>query len=208
MRKLVYYIATTLDGFIAGPDGADPSGPNGFWPIPADYIEHLVAHYPETLPGPARTALSVTADGTHFDTAVEGRRCYEIGLKAGLTNAYPHLRHLVFSRTLTESPDPAVEVVSTDPAEKVRELKRQDGKDIWLVGGGELAGALYGEIDRLILKMGPLTIGTGIPLFSRTAAFDPRTWKLTDHTVLASGAAFLTYDRPADLSETDCDTGQ
>lgn len=198
MRKLVYYIATTLDGFIAGPDGADPTGPDGFWPIPADYLEHLVANYPETLPGPARTALSVTAEGTCFDTVLEGRRSYEIGLKAGITDAYPHLRHLVFSRTLTESPDPAVELVATDPAEKVRELKREDGRDIWLVGGGELAGALYGEIDRLILKVAPMTIGTGIPLFSRTAAFDPRTWELTDHTVLGSGAAFLTYDRPID----------
>lgn len=198
MRKLVYYIATTLDGFIAGPDGADPTGPDGFWPIPADYIEHLVANYPETLPGPARTALSVTAQGTCFDTVLEGRRSYEIGLKAGITDAYPHLRHLVFSRTLAESPDPVVELVATDPAEKVRELKREDGKDIWLVGGGELAGALYGEIDRLILKVAPMTIGTGIPLFSRTAAFDPRTWELTDHTVLGSGAAFLTYDRPTD----------
>jgi dihydrofolate reductase len=206
MRKLVYYIATTLDGFIAGPDGADPTGPDGFWPIPADYIEHLVANYPETLPGPARAALSVTAEGTCFDTVLEGRRSYEIGLKAGITDAYPHLRHLVFSRTLAESPDPAVEVVATDPAEKVRELKRQEGKDIWLIGGGELAHALYGEIDRLILKVGPLTTGTGIPLFSRTAAFDPRNWELTDHTVLGSGAVFLTYDRPAATSETARDT--
>lgn len=200
MRKLVYYIATTLDGFIAGPDGADPTGPDGFWPIPADYIEHLVAHYPETLPGPARTALSVTAEGTCFDTVLEGRRSYEIGLEAGITDAYPHLRHLVFSRTLAESPDPAVELVATDPAEKVRELKRQDGKDIWLVGGGQLAGALYGEIDRLILKVAPMTIGTGIPLFGRTAAFAPHAWKLTDHTVLGSGAAFLTYDRPTETT--------
>ena len=96
VRKLVYYIATTLDGFIAGPDGADPSGPGGFWPIPDDYIQHIAAEYPETLPAPARAALSVTAEGTHFDTAVEGRRTYEIGLKAGIANAYPHLRHLVF----------------------------------------------------------------------------------------------------------------
>ncbi|TVL91101.1 dihydrofolate reductase family protein [Streptomyces sp. SAJ15] len=195
MRKLVYYIATTLDGFIAGPDGADPTGPDGFWPIPEDYIQHLMAEYPETLPGPARAALNVTAEGTHFDTVLEGRRSYEIGLKAGITDAYPHLRHLVFSRTLTESPDPAVELVAGDPVAKVRELKQQDGKDIWLIGGGELASALYTEIDQLILKVGPLTIGSGIPLFSHKAAFDPCRWELTDHTVLKSGAAYLTYAR-------------
>ncbi|MET8655746.1 hypothetical protein [Streptomyces griseus] len=47
----------------------------------------------------------------------------------------------------------------------------------------------------ITLKLGPLTIGDGIPLFSRKAAFDPRTWKLADHTALQSGAVFLTYTR-------------
>ncbi|MFG3140626.1 dihydrofolate reductase family protein [Streptomyces sp. NPDC048211] len=195
MRKLVYYIASTLDGFIAGPDGADPTGPDGFWPIPEDYVGHLIAEYPETLPGPARAALSITAEGTHFDTVVEGRRSYEIGLKAGVNDAYPHLRHLVFSRTLGESPDPAVEIVATDPVARVRELKEEEGKDIWLVGGAELAGSLYSEIDTLIVKLSPMTIGAGIPLFSHKATFDPAAWTLTDHTVLGSGAAFLTYER-------------
>ncbi|KAF4405063.1 dihydrofolate reductase family protein [Streptomyces lycii] len=193
MRKLVYCIASTLDGFIAGPDGADPTGPAGFWPIPEDYVRHLCEEYPEILPAPAREALGVTAEGTRFDTVLEGRRTYEIGLRAGLTDAYPHLRHLVFSRTLTESPDPAVELVAGDPAAKVRELKQEAGKDIWLLGGSELAGSLYGEIDELVIKLGPLTIGSGIPLFSPDTAFDPRVWKMTGHTLLESGAAFLTY---------------
>ncbi|URN13605.1 dihydrofolate reductase family protein [Streptomyces radiopugnans] len=197
MRRLVYYVATTPDGFIAGPDGADPTGPNGFWPIAEDYVRHLVAEYPETLPVQARQALSVTAEGTRFDTVLEGRRSYEIGLAAGVTDAYPHLRHLVFSRSMTESPDPAVELVADDPVATVRELKRQDGKDIWLIGGAELAYSLYTEIDVLILKIAPLTIGDGIPMFSRKAAFDPRTWTLTDHTVLGSGAVILTYTRAA-----------
>jgi dihydrofolate reductase len=193
LRHLVYCIASTIDGFIAGPDGSDPTGPDGFWPVAQDYIEHLATELPEILPGPARTALSITAEGTHFDTVLEGRRTYEIGLKAGITDAYPHLRHLVFSRTLAESPDLNVEVVATDPVAKVRELKQEDGKDIWLIGGSELAGALYPEIDQLIIKLGPLTIGTGIPLFSRDTAFDPRHWQLANHTVVESGAAFLTY---------------
>ncbi|MEU0741687.1 dihydrofolate reductase family protein [Streptomyces sp. NPDC006134] len=195
MRKLVYYVGTTLDGFIAGPDGADPTGPNGFWPIPEDYVRHIVERYPETLPVQARAALSVTGEGTHFDTVLEGRRSYEIGLKAGVADAYPHLRHLVFSRTLTKSPAPAVELVADDPVDTVRKLKQEDGKDIWLVGGAELAGALYGEIDRLILKVAPLTAGAGIPLFSHKATFDPRSWRRTDCTMLDSGAVVLTYAR-------------
>ncbi|MFI0505236.1 dihydrofolate reductase family protein [Streptomyces albogriseolus] len=195
MRKLVHYVATTLDGFIAGPDGADPTGPDGFWPVPEDYVQHLAAEYPETLPVQARQALSITAEGTRFDTVLEGRRSYEIGLAAGIPDAYPHLRHLVFSRTLTKSPAQAVELVADDPVATVRELKRQEGKDMWLLGGAELAGSLYAEIDTLILKVGPVTIGDGIPLFSRKAAFDPRIWTLADHTVLKGGAVFLTYTR-------------
>ncbi|XVV00621.1 dihydrofolate reductase family protein [Actinosynnema sp. CA-248983] len=194
MRKLVYYVATTLDGFVAGPDGADPTGPGGFWPIPEDYLRHLIAQYPETLPGMARDALGVTAEGTSFDTVLEGRKSYEIGLKVGVADAFPHLRHIVFSRTLETSD---VEVVASDPIAKVRALKQEDGKDIWLVGGGSVAGALYPEIDRLIVKLAPLTIGTGIPLFGAGAAFDPRSWALTDHVRLDSGALFLTYDRTA-----------
>ncbi|MFE1773424.1 dihydrofolate reductase family protein [Streptomyces sp. NPDC059008] len=194
-RRLVYCIASTLDGFIAGPDGADPTGPDGFWPIAEDYLQHLITELPEILPVQARSALGVTAEGTRFDTVLEGRRTYDIGLQAGVTDAYPHLRHLVFSRTLTESPDPAVELVATDPVAKVRELKAEAGKDIWLLGGSELAGVLYPEIDQLLIKLGPLTIGNGIPLFSRDTTFDPRTWDLTEHTVLKSGAAFLTYTR-------------
>ena len=196
MRELVYFIASTVDGFITDPAGSDPTGPDGFWPVGPDYLEHLVAEFPETLPGPAREALGVTAEGTRFDTVVEGRRTYEIGLAAGLPDAYPHLRHIVFSRTLTGSPAPAVTVVADDPVATVRDLKREPGsKDVWLLGGGELAGALYPEIDRIVLKLAPLTIGAGIPLFGRRTAFDPRAWGLAEHTVLPSGTLFLTYVR-------------
>lgn len=91
-----------------------------------------------------------------------------------------------------------MEVVADDPTAKVRELKRQDGKDIWLLGGADLAGALHPQIDRLIVKISPLTIGDGIPLFSPKAGFDPRLWQLTDHTTPESGVLFLTYHRAAD----------
>lgn len=195
MRRLVYHVATTIDGFIAGPDGADPTGPDGFWPLTQDYVEHLAATYPETLPALAREALGVTAEGTAFDTVLEGRRSYQVGLAAGVPDAYPHLRHLVVSTTLAELPAPAVELVATDPVGRVRELKQEAGRDIWLVGGAGLARSLHAEIDQLIVKLAPLTVGTGIPLFSADAAFDPRVWRLTDHTVLPGGALFLTYDR-------------
>jgi dihydrofolate reductase len=184
----VYFVASTIDGFVAGPDGADPSG---FWPMSQDYLRYLSENYPETLPGPAREALGVTAEGTTFDTVLEGRNSYEIGVKAGVADAFPHLRHLVFSRTLGENEH--VEVVATDPVDTVRAMKAEPGKDIWLIGGATLAGALYGEIDRMVVKLGPLTMGAGIP-FTK-AGFGLRLWQLTHHHVLDSGALFLTYDR-------------
>ena len=195
MRKLVYLVASSLDGFIADPAGSDPSGADGIWPIGADYVAYLRQHFPETLPGPARAALGIDDPGDRFDTVVEGRKSYEIGLAAGIVDAYPHLRHVVFSRTLSDAPDPAVSVVPGDPAAAVRTLKTEDGKDIWLVGGGELAGSLYEEIDQIVLKLAPLTLATGVPLFGSNIDFDPQLWTLVDHVVLPSGTVFLTYSR-------------
>ncbi|MGW7067192.1 dihydrofolate reductase family protein [Streptomyces sp. NPDC054855] len=194
MRKLIYFIAVSLDGYISGPDGSDPtSGPDAFWPIGQDYVEHLVAHYPETLPGPARDAFGITGNGAHFDTVIEGRRTYQNGVDAGITNAWPHLRHLVFSRSLTESPDPGVELVAGDPVATVRELKQEDGLDIWLCGGGELAGVLFSEIDQLVVKLAPMAIGSGTPLFGQKRPFDPTFFTLADSKIMESGTIFLTY---------------
>jgi dihydrofolate reductase len=193
VRKLTYFVAMTIDGFVAGPDGGDPTA-DLFAPDEA-YVRRIVEEYPETLPTPARVALGVTAEGDRFDTVVEGRRSYEVGLAAGITNAYAHLRHVVYSRTLGQSPDPTVELVATDPAAHVRELKQQPGKGIWLVGGGDLAGTLFAEIDELVVKLNPIAIGKGIPLFGSRADHNLARFRLTDHKVLDGGTAFLTYAR-------------
>jgi dihydrofolate reductase len=192
MRKLVYYVAVTIDGFIAGPDGGDPSGAS-FFPITPDLIAFIVENFPETLPGPARDAMGIDGPGRAFDTVLEGRQSYELGLAAGSTDAYPHLRHLVFSTTMTESPDERVELVTSDALARVRELKGEPGLDIWLVGGGTLAHALLAEIDRLVLKVNPAVIGAGIPLFS--GPFAPTTFRLVSEQQLDGGVRVVTYDR-------------
>jgi dihydrofolate reductase len=192
VRKLVYYVAVTLDGFIAGPEGGDPSG-ESYFSFPEDMREFIVTEYPETLPSAARQAMGVDSPGTHFDTALQGRASYEIGLAAGFTNAYPHLRNLVFSTTMGDSPDPTVEVVASDPLERVRALKAEDGLDIWLVGGGKLAHALLPEIDRLVLKQHASVIGSGIPLFD--GPFAPQLFCPTGLRQLDSGIRILTFDR-------------
>jgi len=192
VRKLVYFVATTLDGFIAGPDGGDPSG-EPFLPVTEDLVAFLVEHYPETLPGPARAAMGLDGPGRAFDTVVEGRRSYEVGLAAGVTDAYPHLRHLVLSTTLTSVPGDQVELVRDAALDRVHRLKAEDGLDVWLVGGGTLAHSLLPEIDRLVLKVNPSIIGSGIPLFA--GPFAPYTFHPVAEVPLAGGVRVVTYDR-------------
>jgi dihydrofolate reductase len=192
MRRLVYFVAVTLDGFIAGPDGGDPSG-SDFLPVTPDLVEHLVSTWPETLPGPAREAMGLSGAGTHFDTVVEGRGSYDVGLAAGLLDAYPHLRHLVVSTSLADRDDLPVEVVTGDPVERVRQLKAEDGLDIWLVGGGTLAHALLPEIDRLVLKVNPSVIGDGKRLFE--GPFAPARFEPVAQVDLAGGVRVVTLDR-------------
>jgi dihydrofolate reductase len=192
MRRLVYFVAVTLDGFIAGPDGGDPSG-SDFLPVTPDLVEHLVSSWPETLPGPAREAMGISGAGAHFDTVVEGRGSYDVGLAAGLTDAYPHLRHLVVSRSLAGRDDLPVEVVDGDPVERVREPKAEEGRDIWLVGGGTLAHTLLPEIDRLVLKVNPSVVGDGVRLFA--GQFSPARFEHVDQVDLPGGVRVVTLDR-------------
>ncbi|MER7077004.1 Dihydrofolate reductase [Saccharopolyspora kobensis] len=191
MRKLTYLAAATIDGFIASPDRSDQSS-NGLMTPTPEYLPHMLAAFPEIVPTHAREALGIAeAEHRHFDTVVEGRRSYEVGLRAGITNAYAHLEHYVFSRTLTESPDPGVQLVATDPVEKIRELKARPGKKIWLVGGAKLAAALRPEIDELIIKLNPVVAGAGIALFD--GEFSPEQFDLTSAERIPGGVVHLTY---------------
>ncbi|TWD73355.1 dihydrofolate reductase [Kribbella amoyensis] len=193
MRELTYFIASTLDGYVADPSGGDPTdtSPGGFFLAQGDHSEPLLTAYPETVPGAVREYLGLDAENRVFDTVLMGRNTWEVGKSHGTTNPYPRLRSYVFTRT-AQSPDPAVEFVADDPVEVVRELKRQPGLGIWLCGGGRLAETLWPEIDRLVVKVNPVVIGAGVKLFDG-GAFDVRRLELTDHQVYGSGVAVLTY---------------
>lgn len=186
MRKLIYYIACTSDGFIAREDGSVDC-----FPMAGDHLPHILATYPETIPGYLRAQLDVHGENQYFDTVLMGRSTYEVGTAFGVMNPYPQLRQYVISGTLPAAPDPAVRVVSESPVELVRELKNEDGLDIWLCGGGSLAGSLYEEIDELILKINPVMIGSGKPLFQRANMVKKLT--LTNHQTFASGVVIHRY---------------
>ncbi|WP_433251297.1 dihydrofolate reductase family protein [Streptosporangium sp. CA-135522] len=188
MRKLVYYIGMTIDGFIAAPDG-NPE----FFPVTQDVIDFIVEDYPDALPTHVREQLGVDVPNRNFDVGVQGRVTYEPALEIGVTSPHAHLRQYVVSESIEESPDPAVEIVSADVVGKIRELKAEDGKDIYLMGGARLAGALLPEIDALVVKLYPVVAGAGIPLF--TTDFSPTYFELTGNRTLDSGTIILTYDK-------------
>ena len=120
-----------------------------------------------------------------------GRHTYEVGTAIGVTSPYPHLQQFVISSTMEQSPHPDVQLVKGDPVALVRRLKQEPGLGIWLCGGASLAGALYDEIDELVLKVNPVVIGTGIPLFR--GARGPMRLELTDHRTFAGGVAVHCY---------------
>jgi dihydrofolate reductase len=187
MRKLVYYVAVTLDGFIAAEDGTF----DGFI-FEGDHMAGINAHYPETLPTQFREPFGFTdTPNTKFDTVLMGRNTYQV--PGGLASPYAHLRQFVVSTQLIDTPHD-VAVIRQDVSGRVRELKEEDGLDIWLCGGGKLAAELLPQIDRLLLKIHPVVFGRGIPLFDGKA--DITAFKRTDARLFESGVSFMTYERP------------
>ena len=186
MRELKYYVACTVDRFISREDGSFD-----FFLTEGEHLADLIHSFPETIPAHLRDALDVPVENKWFDAVLMGRRTYEVGLKIGVTNPYPHMQQYLFSRTMPQSPDAAVQLVSRDAVALVRELKKQSGKDIWLCGGGDLATTLFPEINEVILKVNPILLGSGIPLFS--GIVKQTDLELTDSKVYSNGFMLLRY---------------
>ncbi|MBF6515884.1 dihydrofolate reductase family protein [Nocardia cyriacigeorgica] len=186
MRKLVYYVAVSLDGYIAGPDNQFD-----FYPGSDTYTAWMCAQFPDSIPTAARPhiGMAVDAPNQEWDTVLMGRGTYAVGE----ANPFAHLKQYVFSSSLDPRIDPAIEVVPGDPVEFVRQLKRAEGLDVWLCGGGKLAATLSGEIDELIIKSYPVVAGAGIPAF--TGAFDPTLFTPVRRKEFDSGNQVTWYAR-------------
>lgn len=186
MRELVYYVAVSLDGYIAGPEGQfDALLSEG------DHMAAINERFGDTVPTDVADARGVSRDGGMFDTVLMGWNTYAVGLPFGVTSPYRHLRQIVFSRS-HEAEGENLEVTDADPVETVRALKAREGGAIWLCGGGELAAALADEIDRLVLKRNPLLFGDGIPLFGRRD-YRPRRFTEVGTTAFGSGVVLSEY---------------
>ncbi|WP_040791576.1 dihydrofolate reductase family protein [Nocardia paucivorans] len=195
MRKLTYYVAATIDGFIATENGAVD-----FFPVGGDHGPAITAQYPETLPTKVREALGIDKRNTTFDTVLMGRKTHDFGVRTGTSSPYAHLRQFVVSSTLPESPDPAVELISEDPVGRVRELKREPGLGIWLCGGGELAQTLLPEIDQIFLKLYPIVLGRGRSLFGPGRQLpEPERFRVVTSQVFDDGVVFVKYSRPTEF---------
>jgi dihydrofolate reductase len=127
-----------------------------------------------------------------------GWNTFATGLPHGLDNPYPHLRQYVFSRHHTAAEvGPGVALTDQDPVQLVRTLKNADSdRAIWLCGGGVLAAALRDEIDRLILKVNPIVLGAGLPLFAGDVSVRDR-FELEFVRPFTSGVIMAGYRRTA-----------
>ncbi|MDI1432040.1 dihydrofolate reductase family protein [Polyangium sorediatum] len=175
MRKLVYHVAITADGCIAREDHSFD-----FFVMEGDHA----ADYLTSLAG--------------YGAVVMGRRTYDVGLKVGVTDPYPTLETYVFSRTLKESPNPRVKIIAEDAVGAIRKLKAQEGKPMYLAGGGDFAAMLLAEglVDEVLFKLNPVLLGGGIPVVSRLAA--PVNLDLVSTKVYRNGVVLLQYEvRPS-----------
>lgn len=185
MRELVYYVAVSLDGFIAGPDG----GADAFL-VEGDHSPVLLEEFGDALPAHVMAALGLEPPRDRFDTVLMGWNTLIPGLELGIDSPYPHLRQYVASRSDKRVAEDVT--LMRDPVATVRELTQGSGLDIWLCGGGELAGVLIDEIDRLVLKRNPFAFGSGIPLFG-AAPYAPRRFDLVSARPFASGVVVEEY---------------
>jgi dihydrofolate reductase len=188
MQELTYYVACSVDGFIAHADGSH----DGF-SQDGEYLADLFSSFPETVPSHLRDLMGVRSENKSFDIVLMGRKTYEIGLKEGVTSPYSHMKQYLFSRTIQDSLDERVQLVSENAVELVGTLKKQTGRGIWLCGGANLAATLFDHslVDQLILKINPFLMGSGIPLFS--GVIQQTALELTNSKIYENGVVMLYY---------------
>jgi len=147
-RNIVLYIAASLDGYIAknngsvewlGGHGDDPNVDNGY----NDFYKTI-------------------------DTVVMGRTTYEQIINELSPDSWVYKNKKCYVATRKHHrPDERVEFISDNIAAFIKNLKTQDGKDIWLIGGGKLIDEFvkHDLIDKYIITIIPTILGEGIPLF-------------------------------------------
>lgn len=172
MANIKLYVAVSLDGYIAGPDG----GVEWLDRYQADGEDYGYADFYDSV-----------------DTLLMGGNTYRAILHFGCGWPYEGKRTYVVSRRERSAVLPGVSVVSDDAIPFLRRLRAEEKRDIWLVGGGLLVSQLLAEglVDEMRLCVFPLLLGRGIRLFPDSLRSSER--RLVGQRTFPSGAVMLTY---------------
>jgi dihydrofolate reductase len=174
MRKIVLGFAMSLDGYIARPDGA---------------VDFLVMD--------KETSELMAKFFATIDTAIMGRKTIEAAIRmtGGSYKPPVPLATYVFSRTWAVGKRDHFEVVRQSPAALIRKLRKLPGKNIFLMGGGELARSFLQAdlVDELFLSIVPVLLGEGIPAFP--GGFPQRAFKLLGSSTSSKHSVTLSYRR-------------
>ncbi|HRI28144.1 MAG TPA: dihydrofolate reductase family protein [Chitinophagales bacterium] len=177
MSKVVLYIATSLDGFIARPDGN---------------LDWLNAVSPPQLGDYGYTALL-----NSISAVIMGRKTYEEVIGFGIDWPYAQFdTYVVTGKPIFVPQSPRTCPLTTvQVPEFINRFKQQSDKDIWLVGGGQLNTFFInnGLLDKMIITVIPKIIGGGIPLFAQNTA--ETDWQLVHTEVFETGVVNLTYHK-------------
>jgi dihydrofolate reductase len=167
VRRVRYSVATSLDGYIAGPKG----------------------EYDWIIMDPDIDFRELFAQ---FDTLLMGRVTYEAAASMG-PSLWSGMKVVVFSKTLSARDHPGVTIVADKTQETVADLRAQPGKDIWLFGGGQLFRSMAeaGLVDTVELSVIPVLLGGGIPFYPAPAS--QRKLTLTGHKVYSTGIVAVQY---------------
>ncbi len=159
----------SLDGYIAGPKGE------------SDWIN-------------VDPEIDFTAIWSQFDTLLMGRRTYQAATERLGQSAFAGKDTFVFSQHLRPQDHPGVTIVSELTSSWIKSLKRQQGKDIWLMGGGEVFRRALdlGEVDTISVTVIPVVLGDGTPLLP--PPYKATKLKLRTHSVYKSGTLSLVYE--------------
>ena len=167
MRRLVYSVAASLDGFIAGPRG----------------------EYDWIVQDPA---FDFAALWERFDTLLMGRLTWEVATTRLDFLTGMGKRIVIVSTTLNPALHPGVTILAENIFDAVAKLKAEPGKDIWLMGGGALFRAMVdaGLVDSVEVALSPVLLGGGVPLIPVGRR---HSLHLAAMTVLPSGILVLKY---------------
>lgn len=173
MRRIKLYIAASLDGKIAKPDGD--------------------VAWLDTIPNPENDDYGYAEFHKSIDTTLMGYNTYRKVLQFDVPFPYPDTRNYVLTRDTGRKDTDEVTFLSGDVTGAVRELRQEDGKDIWLIGGGQINTLLFNEhlIDEMMIFVMPVVIGNGIGLFEGQTV--ERSLRRVDCRAYASGVVRLTY---------------